>query len=135
MGHLTTGAANDIERATEWARKMVCQWGMSERLGPMTFGKKEEQIFLGRDFTQLQDYSEQTAIEIDHEVRRIVSECYQKAKHLLTVNLETLHRLAEALLEKEVLDGAEIDAIVRQGSGGINPSAEQLWQAHPEGRA
>jgi cell division protease FtsH len=135
MGHLTTGAANDIERATEWARKMVCQWGMSERLGPMTFGKKEEQIFLGRDFTQLQDYSEQTAIEIDNEVRRIVSECYQKAKHLLTVNLETLHRLAEALLEKEVLDGAEIDAIVRQGSGGINPSAEQLWQAHPEGRA
>ncbi len=135
MGHLTTGAANDIERATEWARKMVCQWGMSERLGPMTFGKKEEQIFLGRDFTQLQDYSEQTAVEIDNEVRRIVTECYEKAKHLLTVNLDTLHRLAEALLEREVLDGAEIDAIVRQGRAGLNPGAEQMWQANPQGRA
>ncbi|MCX8073422.1 MAG: ATP-dependent zinc metalloprotease FtsH [Candidatus Binatia bacterium] len=113
LGQITTGAANDIERATEWARKMVCQWGMSEKLGPMTFGKKEEQIFLGRDFTQLQDYSEHTAVEIDNEVRRLINECYQRARDLLAANIAILHRLAETLLEKEVLDGAEIDAIIR----------------------
>jgi cell division protease FtsH len=113
LGHITTGAADDIERATEWARKMVCEWGMSEKLGPMTFGKKEEQIFLGRDFTQLQDYSEHTAREIDGEVRRFIQESYQQAKDLLAANIDVLHKIAEALLDKEVLDGAEIDEIVR----------------------
>jgi cell division protease FtsH len=118
LGHITTGASDDIEKATEWARKMVCEWGMSEKLGPMTFGKKEEQIFLGRDFTQLQDYSDHTAVEIDAEVRRIIGEAYQQAKDLLAANSATLHALAEALLDKEVLDGAEIDEIIRTTSPG-----------------
>jgi cell division protease FtsH len=113
LGHITTGAADDIEKATDWARKMVCEWGMSDKLGPMTFGKKEEQIFLGRDFTQLQDYSEHTAVEIDTEVRRIIADSYQQAKDLLATNVEVLHKIAEALLDKEVLDGAEIDEIIR----------------------
>jgi cell division protease FtsH len=113
LGHITTGAADDIEKATDWARKMVCEWGMSDKLGPMTFGKKEEQIFLGRDFTQLQDYSEHTAVEIDTEVRRIIADSYQQAKDLLATNVGVLHKIAEALLDKEVLDGAEIDEIIR----------------------
>jgi cell division protease FtsH len=113
LDHITTGAADDIEKATEWTRKMVCEWGMSDKLGPMTFGKKEEQIFLGRDFTQLQDYSEHTAVEIDAEVRRIIQESYQQAKDLLAANVAVLHKIAEALLDKEVLDGAEIDEIIR----------------------
>ena len=113
LGHITTGAADDIEKATDWTRKMVCEWGMSDKLGPMTFGKKEEQIFLGRDFTQLQDYSEHTAVEIDAEVRRIIQASYQQAKDLLASNIDVLHKIAEALLDKEVLDGAEIDEIIR----------------------
>ena len=113
LDQLTTGAGNDIERATELAHRMVCEWGMSEKLGPMTFGKKEEQIFLGRDFTQQQDYSEHTAVEIDREVRRIIQDGYNRAKEILTANLGLLHRVAKELLEKEVLDGAEIDVIVK----------------------
>jgi cell division protease FtsH len=106
---------------------MVCEWGMSEKLGPMTFGKKEEEIFLGRDFTQKVDYSESTAVEIDTEIRRIILDSYQRAKDLLKRNLGLLHKIAESLLEKEVLDGSEIDAIVREygGNGGapLTPSA------------
>jgi cell division protease FtsH len=120
LEHMTTGAGNDIEKATDLVRRMVCEWGMSEKLGPMTFGKKEEEIFLGRDFTQKVDYSENTAIEIDAEVRRIIQESYQRAKDLLKANIGLLHKVAETLLEKEVLDGSEIDAIVREfgGNGG-----------------
>jgi len=118
LGQMTTGAGDDFDKATELARKMVCEWGMSDKLGPLTFGKKEEQIFLGRDFTQQQDYSEQTALEIDSEVRRIVLESYQKAKEIVQREMATLHRVAAALLEKEVLDAAEIDAIIASGSGG-----------------
>ena len=116
----TTGAGNDIEKATDLARRMVCEWGMSEKLGPMTFGKKEEEIFLGRDFTKKVDYSKSTAIEIDAEVRRIIQESYHRAKDLLKTNLGLLHKVAENLLEKEVLDGSELDAIVRAygGNGG-----------------
>jgi cell division protease FtsH len=127
LNHMTTGAGNDIEKATDLARRMVCEWGMSEKLGPMTFGKKEEEIFLGRDFTQKVDYSESTAIEIDAEVRRIIQESYQKAKDLLKTNLRLLHKVAESLLEKEVLDGSEIDAIVSEfranGGDPLNPPA------------
>ena len=123
LGHITTGAADDIEKATDWARKMICEWGMSDKLGPMTFGKKEEQIFLGRDFTQLQDYSEHTAVEIDTEVRRIIQESYQQAKDLLSANIDVLHKIAEALLEKEVLDGAEIDEIIRTYGRGTAAAA------------
>jgi cell division protease FtsH len=117
LGHMTTGAGNDIEKATELARKMVCEWGMSQRLGPMTFGKKEEQIFLGRDFTQLQDYSEGTAQEIDKEVRRFIGDAYERAKALLHGHMPALHRMAEVLLEKEVLDGPEIDDIIANHRG------------------
>ena len=127
LEHMTTGAGNDIEKATDLARRMVCEWGMSEKLGPMTFGKKEEEIFLGRDFTQKVDYSENTAIEIDSEVRRIIQESYHRAKDMLKSNLQLLHKVAETLLEKEVLDGSEIDTIVREfgGNGGdpLTPSA------------
>jgi cell division protease FtsH len=117
LNHMTTGAGNDIERATEIAHQMVCEWGMSEKLGPITFGKKEEQIFLGRDFTQQQDYSENTAVAIDAEVRRIIMESYERAKKILTTNLGLLHKVAQQLLEKESLDGSDIDALVREFGG------------------
>jgi cell division protease FtsH len=117
----TTGAGNDIERATELARKMVCEWGMSEKLGPLAYGKKEEQIFLGREFGQHQDYSESTAVEIDREVKRIVSENYERAKGLIREHLQALHRLAQALLEKETLDGPEIMRILRGEADPASP--------------
>jgi cell division protease FtsH len=109
----TTGAGNDIERSTEIARKMVCEWGMSEKLGPLTFGQKEEQIFLGREFAQHRDYSEETARLIDNEIRMIVNQSYEKAKDLLQKNLTTLEKLANALLEKEVLDANQIESIIK----------------------
>src|SRR5881396_1459033 len=115
LHHITTGAGNDIERATDLARKMVCEWGMSERLGPLTFGKKDEEIFLGREIATRRDFSEQVAIEIDHEVRRLVTENYERATRMLTEHMGVLKALAEALLEKEVLDAPEIDQIVQQG--------------------
>jgi len=109
----TTGAGNDIERATEIARKMVCEWGMSEKLGPLTFGQKKEQIFLGREFAQHRDYSEETARLIDNEIRAIVTHSYEKAKDILQRNMAALHQLANSLLEKEVLDGRQIDSIIK----------------------
>ena len=114
LGHTTTSAGDDIEKATELARRMVCEWGMSEKLGPMTFGKKDEQIFLGRDFTQMKEYSEKTAVEIDTEVRGIIMHAYERAKALLQANIEVLHKMAERLLEKEVLDGAEVTDIIQR---------------------
>jgi cell division protease FtsH len=111
LNQMSTGAGNDIERATELARKMVCEWGMST-LGPLTFGKKEEQIFLGREIAQHRDYSEDTAIKIDLEVRRLVDEGYTKAKGLLSGNRDTLEKIALALLEREVLDANEIKLLV-----------------------
>ncbi|MFY9561552.1 MAG: ATP-dependent zinc metalloprotease FtsH [Terriglobales bacterium] len=108
---MSTGAGNDIERATELARKMVCEWGMSE-LGPLTFGKKEEQIFLGREIAQHRDYSEATAIQIDEEVRKMVSAGYSTAKQILSDNRDTLVRIANALIEREVLDASEIKMLV-----------------------
>ena len=126
LRHMTTGAGDDIEKATDLARRMVCEWGMSDRLGPMTFGKKEEQIFLGRDFTQMKDYSEQTAIEIDTEIRSLIMDAYERAKDLLRANLTVLHKMAEVLLEKEVLDGMEIDDIItRFGNGNAAVSEPQ----------
>jgi cell division protease FtsH len=119
----TTGAGNDLEMATEWARKMVCDFGMSEKMGPVTFGKKEEPIFLGREIAQHKDFSEQTAVDIDTEIKRIVLENYDRAKEIITQKMDKLHRLATALLEKEVLAGEEIDAVL-----GTSP-------ARSEGRA
>jgi cell division protease FtsH len=111
LGHITTGAGNDIERATEIARNMVCEWGMSE-LGPLAFGKKDEAIFLGREITQHRDYSEDTAIQIDKEVKRIVSEGYDRARAVLNNNKEMLERIALALLEREVIDGSEVQLLM-----------------------
>ena len=108
---LSTGAGNDIERATEMARKMVCEWGMSD-LGPMTFGKKEEQIFLGREIAQHRDYSEDTAIKIDQEVRKLVNAGYSMAKQVISDNRDVLERIARALIEREVLDANEIKMLV-----------------------
>jgi cell division protease FtsH len=112
LKHMTTGAGNDLERATALARKMVCEWGMSDAMGPLSYGKKEEQIFLGREIAQHRDYSEHTAVEIDNEVKRIVMDNYQRAKTLIQEREAVLHSLAAALLEKETLDAADIDAIV-----------------------
>jgi cell division protease FtsH len=111
LGHITTGAGNDIERATDIARKMVCDWGMSE-LGPLAFGKKEEAIFLGREIAQHRDYSEDTAIHIDGEVRKIVTRAYDTARTLLETNRETLENIAQALLEREVLDATELKLLM-----------------------
>ncbi len=111
LNQMSTGAGNDIERATELSRKMVCEWGMSS-LGPLTFGKKEEQIFLGRELSQHRDFSEDTAREIDSEVRRLVNTGYEKAKNLILENRDALVRIAQALLEREVLDANELKLIL-----------------------
>ncbi len=108
----TTGAGNDLEKATDVARKMVCEWGMSDKMGPLTFGKAEEHVFLGREVSRPKDYSEETAILIDSEIKRIVTDCASRARHLLESNLEKLHLLARALLERETLDGEEINRVL-----------------------
>jgi cell division protease FtsH len=111
LHHMTTGAGNDIEQATAMARQMVCEWGMSP-MGPLTFGKKEEQIFLGREIAQHRDYSEATAIRIDAEVGHLVKTAYERAKTYIVENSDALVRIAEALLEREVLDAEEIKALL-----------------------
>jgi len=121
----TTGSGNDIERATNIARKMVCEWGMSDEMGPLSYGKKEEQIFLGREFATHKDYSEETAERIDKEISRIVSERYEIAKRLLSDHMDVLDRLAAELLEKEVLNSTEIDQII-----GI--SSEETCEEKPQ---
>ena len=121
FNQVTTGAGNDLERATDLARKMVCEWGMSEDLGPLTYGKKDEEIFLGREIATRRDYSEDIAIKIDTEVKRLVTENYQRTKRILKENMAALKGLAEALLEKEVLDAPEIDQII-QGAMSQIPS-------------
>jgi len=123
LGSITTGASNDIERATELARAMVCEYGMSE-MGPLTFGKKEEQIFLGREIAQHRDFSEDTAIKIDEQVKKIVTAQYERAKAIIEENRETMIRLAECLLERESLDGVEIRRIVAGLPLDENPSVD-----------
>ena len=123
LNHMTTGAGNDIEKATDLARKMVCEWGMSEKMGPLTFGKKEQEIFLGREISQHRDYSEYTAIEIDKEVKRLIVENYERAKTLITINMKALKALAEALLEKESLDAPEIERIVQSSMATPSPAS------------
>lgn len=113
FGHYTTGAGNDIERSTNVARKMVCEWGMSDKLGPLSYGAKEEEIFLGREIQKHRDYSENTAIEIDQEIRSIVSACMARAENILKENIDMLHHLSKELLEREILDGEEIDKLMR----------------------
>jgi cell division protease FtsH len=113
IGQLTTGSGNDIERATKIARKMVCEWGMSERLGPLNYAKNEEPVFLGREISRHRDFSEQTAQGIDEELKDLVDRCYTRAKNLVSKHISSLHALANALLEREVLDGQEVDTIIR----------------------
>ncbi len=112
LEHMTTGAGNDIERASELARKMVCQWGMSESVGPLSLGQKEEQIFLGKELTRHRDYSERTAITIDDEISKIVTENYERAHRIILENQDTVNRIADALLERESLDAAQVEAII-----------------------
>ncbi|MCL5044763.1 MAG: ATP-dependent zinc metalloprotease FtsH [Deltaproteobacteria bacterium] len=121
FGQMTTGAHDDLEKATELARKMVCEWGMSKELGPMTFGRRDEQVFLGRDLALHKDYSEHVAVEIDREVRRVIDEAYQKARAILAEHLTLLHAIAERLLEKEVVEGSEVAAMVEQYRNGAAP--------------
>ncbi|HEU5180502.1 MAG TPA: ATP-dependent zinc metalloprotease FtsH [Candidatus Polarisedimenticolia bacterium] len=116
LNQLTTGAGDDLEKATEMARKMVCEWGMSEKLGPLTFGKNEEYIFLGREVARHKDYSEETAFQIDVEIKRIIGDCAHRTRVILEENLEKLHALARALLERESLDGEEVALILRSST-------------------
>ncbi len=119
LNHQTTGAGNDIERATEIARKMVCEWGMSEEMGPLNYGRKEEPVFLGKEMHRQRDFSENTAKDIDAELKAIVSGCFERAKGLLLGNIDALHAVATALLEKEVLDGQEIDNLLKEKVNGL----------------
>ena len=123
FGQITTGASNDISMATDLAHKMVCEWGMSEKIGPLHFGRNEEMVFLGRDFAEHKEYSEQTAENIDAEVRRIVTENLERAKQAITGNMDKLNVLAEALLEYETIDGAEIDVLFAGGKLDRSPTA------------
>jgi cell division protease FtsH len=131
LSQKTNGASNDIERATELARRMVCEWGMSEVLGPITFGKKDEQIFLGREIAQHRDYSEQTAQTIDREVRDIIERNYKLAKNILIERMAILHSLAQALLDYETLDAEEVNLIVKGGKI-ERPPVVQASSSNPE---
>jgi cell division protease FtsH len=116
---ISTGASNDIKKATELAQQMIRSWGMSEGLGPLSYAKDEEQVFLGREIAQHRDYSEETARKIDSEVNRLVMRSYERAQSVLTEYTDVLHKLAEQLLEKETILGAELDEIIRQVRPGI----------------
>jgi len=124
FNQLDTGAGNDLERATKLARKMVCNWGMSEKLGPVTFGRTEEHIFLGKEMAQQKDYSETTAQLIDQEVAALIKKAEDVARDILQKNLDKLHILAQALLEKEIIDGSEVDKIIGKSSGDVEPVIE-----------
>jgi len=133
LGHMTTGAGNDLQRATDLARKMVCEWGMSDKLGPLTFGKREEQIFLGKEIMKHKDYSEKTAEEIDEEVKAIIAERYAYSKNLLSNNKNILLRLAQSLRDKETLDSEEIEAIIQGDNGDMSKTeAENEAEAATE---
>ena len=135
LGTITTGAGNDLDRATEIARKMVCEWGMSEKLGPLTYGRKDDTIFLGRDFVQPKDYSDDTAQHIDDEIKNVVSICHENARKIIREKREVLERLADALLKREVLDAREIDLIITGGERlpepAISPTGEAGNEAQP----
>jgi cell division protease FtsH len=130
LNEFTTGSGNDIERATNLARKMVCEWGMSDEMGPLSYGKKEEQIFLGREFATHKDYSEDTAQKIDKEVTRLVSDSYEKAKKLLSDHIDILKRIASGLLEKEVLNSAELDEIIQMNREDVDVRGNAVPREH-----
>jgi len=129
FNQMTTGAGNDIERATKMARKMVCEWGMSETIGPLAFGGKGEEVFLGREFTQHKEYSEETARLIDEEVKKIVRDAYEKAKDILQDNIEGLNNLSGALLDRETLTGAEVEKIMKGED--LPPLEEKMREDQP----
>ena len=124
---VTSGASNDLERATAIARKMVCEWGMSDRLGPLAFGEKEGEVFLGRDYGHIKNYSESTAIVIDEEIRRIVEESYARTRDILSQHRDDLIAVSEALLERENMDGSEIRAMIF-GAEDAEPGAQEEAQ-------
>jgi cell division protease FtsH len=124
LNHQTTGAGNDIERATEIARKMVCEWGMSDSMGPLNYGRKEEPVFLGKEMHRQRDFSETTANDIDTELRAIVTSSFDKAKSILVTNIDALHTIATALLDKEVLDGQEIDDLLTEKVNDLGESVQ-----------
>ena len=119
---LTTGAGNDLERATKLARKMVCNWGMSDKLGPSTFGRTEEHVFLGRELGQRQDFSQATAEIIDLEIRAFIEVAEKTATKILSTNIDKLHALSERLLEKEIIDSREVDEAIGRSSGKSEPA-------------
>ena len=129
---LSTGAGNDIERASDIARKMVCSWGMSKKMGPLAYGKKEEQVFLGKEIGHAKDYSETTAVNIDEEVKALVMDGYNKARQLLEDNIESLHGVAKLLLDKETIDAKEIDVIMGIEPEPVEPEAEKTEAKEPE---
>lgn len=131
FNHYTTGAGNDIEKATNIARKMVCEWGMSEKLGPLSYGAKEEEIFLGREIQKHRDYSESTAIEIDNEIRSIVVTAMSRAEKILNENIDSLHLLAKELLEREILDSEEIDKLMHGEE--LPPLKKEDFESSPDG--
>jgi len=134
FNRISTGASNDIKRATDLAQQMIRSWGMSEALGPLSFAKDEEQVFLGREIAQHRDYSEETARKIDSEVNRLVTRSYERAHSVLTEHIDVLHKLAEQLLEKETILGAELDEIIRQVRPGIQlPEKPADKEEPPEG--
>jgi cell division protease FtsH len=140
-GKLTTGAGNDLERVTDLARRMVCEWGMSDAMGPLTFGKRDEQIFLGREISKAQDYSEGTAMSIDQEVKRMVMANYDRARKVLTDNKPALLKIADQLLAREVLDaeqvlrlakGLDLEEVPAPASPPPAPSAGEPRRESPE---
>ena len=132
FNRISTGASNDIKQATELAQQMIRSWGMSEILGPLSFAKDEEQVFLGREIAQHRDYSEETAKTIDSEVNRLVMDAYDRAKSVLTDHLDVLHKLAEQLLEKETILGAELDELILQVRPGIQLPSKPTDKEDPQ---
>ena len=133
LGEMTTGAGNDIERATEMARKMVCEWGMSEKMGPLSYGSKEEQVFLGRDFSNQKNFSDQTAKLIDQEVKTLVMGGYSRATELLQKNRDVLENLAQALLERETLNAEEVKNIIDgKIDSDLDSSGEESQKIQPK---
>lgn len=124
LAEISTGAQNDLERATELVRKMITEYGMSEVLGPITFGKRQEQVFLGRDIGRDRNYSEEVAYSIDKEVRRLIEDAYTKTEEMLTQHMDKLHLIAETLLERETLEGAELNELLKSGKIGEKPQAQ-----------
>ena len=115
LKEISSGASNDLQRATSLARQMICEYGMSPELGPMTFGHRQDQVFLGRDIGRDKDYSEEVAAKIDKEIRKFIDEAYQKTESLLNENMDKLHLIADALIERETLEGEEIDQLMKYG--------------------